>query len=485
MILAIPAPNSHHRDFLADTKIDGCLRFSLTTERPCTPSLKRRAAKSQPSRFLLPQGLLKFPDLTIRYPSLPVSFLDATLRSNNEPSSANPRTPCSTNMVPSPFQPTRSSTSARGEAPAGEKADPPADTPLLASPPSPPATTPAGDNDLEMVPVSRITPIDGVQVDAELRERKSNTDGADADAAKRLATMPKGTLDVVLDRAEMAMTPCEEVEVVTLCGDSSRGGSEIQPNEAPGSPLLKKGRPPKVRGLRSRPVPPRAANPEDPSGGYFNGFSFDTPRRSFRTPTPAGLASKDPYDHLELFSRAPFFDPQKSTQYEIVEPYADRARMLPGGIPLQAICTKDWELHCVIDRDMIFVNVRDNETLSAALPEFIRLVFKRLERPVGGDNVSHDFRFDTWSFPTQNESLYGNEPANYDPTDAYGRLFVDSDLIFWLTPLLKAEFRYISRRNPNGRRFFSMARWERSTRTRTVFSSLGRISRQQGLSEVR
>ena len=50
-----------------------------------------------------------------------------------------------------------------------------------------------------------------------------------------------------------------------------------------------------------------------------------------------------------------------------------------------------------------------------------------------------------------------------------GRLFVDSDLIFWLTPLLKAEFRYISRPNPNGRRLFSMARWERSTRTRTGF----------------
>ena len=83
--------------------------------------------------------------------------------------------------------------------------------------------------------------------------------------------------------------------------------------------------------------------------------------------------------------------------------------------------------------------------------------------------MSRNFRFDTWRFRTQNESLYGNELANYDPTDAYGRLFVDSDLIFWLTPLLKAEFRYISHRNPNGRRFFSMARWERSTSTRTGF----------------
>ena len=230
-----------------------------------------------------------------------------------------------------------------------------------------------------MVPVPGIPPIDGVQVDAELRERKSNMDEADADAAKRLATMPKGTLYVVPDRAEMAMTPREEVEMVNLCGDNSRGGSEIQPNEAPQSPLLKKGRPPKVRGLRSRPVPPQVAASDNPSGGYFNGFTFDTPRRSFRTPTPAELASKDPYDHLELFSRAPFFD-QKSAQYEIIEPYADRARMLPGGIPFRAICTKDWELHDVIDRDMVFVNVRDNETLSAARLEFIRLVFKRLER---------------------------------------------------------------------------------------------------------
>ena len=166
-----------------------------------------------------------------------MNFLDATLRSINEPSSDNLPLPCSTNVVPSPFQPTRSSTSAKGEAPSGEKADPPADTPLLTSPPSPPATTPAGDNDLEMVPVPRIPPIDGVKVDAELRERKSDTDEADAKAVKRLATMPKGTVDVVLDRAEMAMTPREEVEVVNLCGDSSRGGSEIQPNEAPGSRL--------------------------------------------------------------------------------------------------------------------------------------------------------------------------------------------------------------------------------------------------------
>ena len=283
----------------------------------------------------------------------------------------------------------------------------------------------------------------------------------------------------------MAMTPREEVEVVNLCGNSSRGGSEIQPNEAPGSPLLKKGRPPNVRGLRSRPVSPQVAESDNPSAGYFNGFTFDTARRSFRTPTPAELASKDPYDHLELFWRAPFFDPQKSAQYEIIEHYADRARMLPGGIPLRAICTKDWELHCVIDRDVIFVNVRDNETLSAARLEFIHLVFKRLERPFGGDNVSRDFRFDTWRFRTQNESLYRNELANYDPTDAYGRLFVDSDLIFWLTPLLKAEFRNISRRNPNGRRFFPMARRERSTLPVLGFSSLGRISRQRGLSEVR
>ena len=100
-------------------------------------------------------------------------------------------------MVPSPFQPTRSSTSAKGEAPSGKKADPLADTPLLTSPPSPPVTTPAGDNDLEMVPVPRIPPIDGVKVDAELCERKSNTDEADDKAVKRLATMPKGTLDVV------------------------------------------------------------------------------------------------------------------------------------------------------------------------------------------------------------------------------------------------------------------------------------------------
>ena len=323
-------------------------------------------------------------------------------------------------MVPSPFHPTRSSTSAKGEAPAGEKADPPADTPLLASPPSTPATAPAGDNDLEMVPVPRIPPIKGVKEDAELRERKSNTDEADANAVKQLATMPKGTLDVILDRAEMAMTPREEVEVVNLCGGRSRGGSEIQPNEAPGSPLLKKGRPPKVRGLRNRPVPPQVAESDNPSGGYFNRFTFDTPRRSFRTPTPAELASKDPYDHLELFSRAPFFDPHKSAQSEIIEPYADRARMLRGGIPLRAICTKDWEPHCVIDRDMIFVNVRDNEILSTARLEFIHLVFKRLERPVGGDNVSRGFRFDTWRFRTQNESVYGNELANYDPTDAYG-----------------------------------------------------------------
>ena len=61
--------------------------------------------------------------------------------------------------------------------------------------------------------------------------------------------------------------------------------------------------------------------------------------------------------------------------------------MLPGGIPLRAICTKDWELHCVIDRDMIFVTLRDNEILSASRLEFIGLVFKRLERPVDGDNV--------------------------------------------------------------------------------------------------
>ena len=107
--------------FLADTNFDGCLRFSLTTERPFTPSLKRRAAKSQPSRFHFPQGLLRFSDLTVRSPSLPVSFLDATLRSINEPSSVNLPPPCPTNMVPSPFQPTRSSTSAKAEAPSGEK----------------------------------------------------------------------------------------------------------------------------------------------------------------------------------------------------------------------------------------------------------------------------------------------------------------------------------------------------------------------------
>ena len=98
-------------------------------------------------------------------------------------------------------------------------------------------------------------------------------------------------------------------------GDSAKRGSWVC--------LVEKRAPPNVRGLRSRPVPPQVAEYDNPSGGCFNGFTFDTPRRSFRTPTPAELASKDPYDHLELFSRAPFFDPQKSAQYEIIEPCAD------------------------------------------------------------------------------------------------------------------------------------------------------------------
>ena len=54
-----------------------------------------------------------------------------------------------------------------------------------------------------MVLVPRIPPIDGVQVDVELRERKSNTDEADADAAKRLAAMPKGTLTWFLKEPKM------------------------------------------------------------------------------------------------------------------------------------------------------------------------------------------------------------------------------------------------------------------------------------------
>ena len=40
----------------------------------------------------------------------------------------------------------------------------------------------ACDNDVEMLPVPRIPPIDGVRVDAELRQGKSNADEADADA---------------------------------------------------------------------------------------------------------------------------------------------------------------------------------------------------------------------------------------------------------------------------------------------------------------
>ena len=64
-----------------------------------------------------------------------------------------------------------------------------------------------------MARVPRIPPIDGVQADAELHEQKSNTEEADEDVAKRWATMPNGTLEVVL---EMAMTPREEVEVGSL-----------------------------------------------------------------------------------------------------------------------------------------------------------------------------------------------------------------------------------------------------------------------------
>ena len=77
--------------------------------------------------------------------------------------------------------------------------------------------TPAPYNHIEMVPVPRIPPIDEIQVDPELRERKSITDEADEDAANRLSTMPKGTLDIVLDRAKMAVTPREEVDVLYHC----------------------------------------------------------------------------------------------------------------------------------------------------------------------------------------------------------------------------------------------------------------------------
>ena len=82
--------------------------------------------------------------------------------------------------------------------------------------------------------------------------------------------------------------------------------------------------------------------------------------------------------------------------------------MLLDGIHLRAICTKNWDLQCLVDRGMVFVNVRNNETLSVDRLEFIRLVFKRLERRDGRDNMSRDFRFDTWRFRTQNQSLYGN-----------------------------------------------------------------------------
>ena len=206
-------------------------------------------------------------------------------------------------------------------------------------------------------------------------------------------------------------------------------------------------------------------NPFLPSSGVIA-----QPRQQLQWPHPVDLDVSAPRRQYALFSRAPWFYPNGLADANVIRQYVS-AGFLPDGIPVSALDTPDWKLRCCAPTNALTRSWLRAQRRKATAQEtriiFTQKIYKREFRYFEPQWVDEDLHFDTWVYRSAVEARRGPSLRRvYDSPHALSFGLVDQRAIFHTRPVLPAEFRYISRRDPayEGKKYLEYLRFERSLR---------------------
>lgn len=162
-------------------------------------------------------------------------------------------------------------------------------------------------------------------------------------------------------------------------------------------------------------------------------------------PNPADFVGRNPLHHPALFAEAPWFDPQAVRDDELINNYVIAGR-LPDGLPLFAIYTDDWLAHCALADHAIAQF--GNETMAQARVLFTKLIYQRLRRAIGNVPLDDSWGFDTWAARTNGEAYsYCDNLGELHTGRWRGIRGVRQEALCFTQPLLRAEFRYLHKRD--------------------------------------
>ena len=201
------------------------------------------------------------------------------------------------------------------------------------------------------------------------------------------------------------------------------------------------------------------------SGPRFASGVVRDPRNPYEYPPLGDFDNTDPIRDASLYASAPWMIPAAVREWDLLEEYviADR---LPGGLPLEACYTEDWLRRCAVPTEAI--KKRLGETPQKSREAYCTLVYARLGRSHDADLIPESYGFDTWSFRTYGESYYGAILSQIDYRQWRGQTIPRDDALCFDRPILRAEFRYVTRYG-TARAYWRMIEWERRMRSRTGF----------------
>ena len=116
------------------------------------------------------------------------------------------------------------------------------------------------------------------------------------------------------------------------------------------------------------------------------------------------------------------------------------------------------------------IRSRFGETEEQCRWGFVRLVYQRVRRTIGMTCVPQSLGFDIWIARTEGEAHGYLYPLSLLDFPAWrNRLDVDISALCWEQPILRFEFRYISKYDPVRSGFTEFVRFERRSRSQTGY----------------
>ena len=197
---------------------------------------------------------------------------------------------------------------------------------------------------------------------------------------------------------------------------------------------------------------------------------INAPSTRFDFPAYADIVDLSPYrnEDLPLLAKAPWFHPYAVKDDALLNHYVV-AGELPGEIPIFAVRTFDWVYRFAVpDNLLLYRSPAERKDPSLARQAYVKLLFQRMGRTIGRELVpeptQNEFILDTWMFRTEGESSYGANLMAFNADRYRGSPTVSQDCLLWERPVLRAEFRYLRKRDNTV--FWDMLRWERRARSR-------------------